>query len=122
MNCQYRKRRQEMAPESPTKRQQQMAEYVQSVKSQCLGAYGGVCRCGEVDPVVLTLDHVNDDGSVHRQETGTRGLNFYFHLRKNGFPTDRPLQVLCMNCQFAKREAAEDVLEGENRRVIGLVE
>jgi hypothetical protein len=70
----------------------------------CIHAYGSPeCKCGEKDMVVLTLDHVNDDGAEQRRESNTRGYNFYFMLRRNGFPNDPPLQVLCMNCNIRKR-------------------
>jgi hypothetical protein len=73
------------------------------VKEDALSHYGTVCPCGEADPVVLTLDHVNDDGVHHRRETNARGFSFYIWLRKNGYPNDPPLRVLCMNCQYRKR-------------------
>lgn len=103
-NCQYRKRSIEMKPENPTHDQETRAAYVRSLKIECLQQYGECkCQCGEDDIVVLTLDHVNDDGAKHRRETNTRGVNFYFMIRKNGFPNDPPLQVLCMNCNIRKR-------------------
>ena len=102
-NCQFRKRSIEIKPENPNKRQQQKANYVRLVKEQVLARYGTHCTCGETDLEVLTLDHVNDDGAKHRKDTGTRGFNFYIMLRKNNFPQDPPLKVLCINCQYRKR-------------------
>lgn len=103
-NCQFRKRALEMKPDNPTHLQEVRARYARKIKLECLDSYGGhSCPCGETDIEVLTLDHVNDDGSEHRRETGTKGNNFYHMLRKNEFPNDPPLQVLCMNCQFKKR-------------------
>jgi hypothetical protein len=105
-NCQYRKRMIEMKAEEQTHLKEVRAAYARSIKIECLESYGGCkCQCGENDVTVLTLDHVNDDGAEHRRETNTRGLNFYFMLRKNGFPSDPPLQVLCMNCNIRKRNA-----------------
>ncbi len=106
-NCNFKKRLQEMAPKNPDKRQLQKAAYARSVKVQCLDQYGKTCPCGEQDKDVLTLDHVNDDGADHRRETNTRGLNFYIYLRKNGFPSNPPLKVLCLNCQYKKRNDNE---------------
>ena len=118
-NCNFKKRLQEMAPKNPDKKQLQSKAYARSVKIQCLEQYGGVCPCGEQDKDVLTLDHVNDDGASHRRETNTRGFNFYIHLRKNGFPQDPPLKVLCLCCQYKKRgkyDGKEE--EGEGRQAI----
>jgi len=75
-------------------------------KTHVLEQYGGArCNsCGEADLRCLSLDHVNDDGAAHRRKLGiSAGLQFYAWLRKNGYPNDPPLQVLCMNCQFKKR-------------------
>lgn len=103
-NCQFRKRNLELKPENPTHLQQVRAKYARSIKVECLDSYGGCeCSCGEKDLEVLTLDHVNDDGAEHRRETNTRGNNFYHMLRKNGFPKEPPLQVMCLNCQIHKR-------------------
>jgi hypothetical protein len=103
-NCQYRKRMVEMKPKNPTHLQEVRAKYARRVKEQCFDHYGHHCPCGETDVVVLTLDHVNDDGVSHRKETGVKGYGFYILLRKNNFPTDPPLQVMCMNCQIKKRK------------------
>jgi hypothetical protein len=105
-NCQFRKRAVEMRSDNPTHLQLVRAKYARSIKVQCLEAYGEcLCKCGEKDLEVLTLDHVNNDGAEHRRETNKRGHNFYHMLRKNGFPQDPPLQVKCMNCQFKKRNS-----------------
>lgn len=47
----------------------------------------------------LTLDHTNNDGKRHRRSIG---FNFYCWLVKNNFPTDPPMSVLCMNCNFGR--------------------
>lgn len=104
-NCQYRKRAVEMRAENPTHLQEVRAAYARSVKLECLDHYGGrACSCGETDIVTLTLDHVNDDGAKDRRESGLRGFGWYVNLRKQGFPNDPPLQVLCLNCQIKKRQ------------------
>lgn len=100
-NCQLRKKNQEIKPKNPTFRQLQAAEYVRNIKHQVLEHYGKVCPCGKHDEIILTLDHVNNDGSEHRKLVG-EGFNFYMWLRKNNYPIDPPLQVLCANCQVRK--------------------
>jgi hypothetical protein len=105
-NCQFKKKKLEISPNNPTKRQIQKANYAQLVKTQCFANYGEVCSfCATSDIDVLTLDHINDDGAKHRAKTNTRGgMNFYIYLRKNDFPNEPPLQVLCMKCQYRKTQ------------------
>lgn len=73
------------------------------VKLRCLvlDAYGGKCSCCGLDDVAfLTIDHVRNNGQTHRKICGD-GTGFYQWLKKHGFPKDG-LQVLCMNCNWAK--------------------
>ena len=76
------------------------------VKMEVLTHYGHghvACTCcGEVNPVFLAVDHVNNDGTAHRKLAG-KGSAFYQWLKRHGFPNDPPLQILCFNCNFAKR-------------------
>lgn len=76
------------------------------LKLEVLNAYGGTrCRCcGEEHTEFLTLDHVNGGGNEHRLAlTGSRtGGKLYRRLKELGFPNDPPLQVLCLNCNWAK--------------------
>ena len=75
--------------------------------------------CGEKGLPFLTLDHINGDGAAHRRELGmaqgdpaqverqnqkvTMSANgFCYWLKKNNWPEG--IQVLCMNCNFAKRD------------------
>lgn len=79
----------------------------QKLKKEVFEAYGGgKCNCcGEAELRFLTLDHVNNDGNVHRRVNNMKsgGQTFYYRLRTNGFPNDPPLQVLCYNCNNGKR-------------------
>jgi hypothetical protein len=75
------------------------------LREQTLNAYGGQCvACGEIDYDVLTIDHINNDGSKERSRTGKvrlGGSTLYRKLRKLGFPRDR-YQLLCCNCNWRK--------------------
>jgi hypothetical protein len=54
-------------------------------------------ECGYDDVRALSIDHVNEGGTVHRKEVG----GIYSYLIKNNLPEG--YQVLCMNCQWIKR-------------------
>ena len=75
-------------------------------RQEVFAAYGGFeCAwCGETDPDVLEIDHVNNDGAAHRRELttiiGRGGSAMYTWLRSNGFPPG--FQVLCANCNKRK--------------------
>jgi hypothetical protein len=61
--------------------------------------YGAVCiGCGESDIIVLTIDHINNDGNTHRKEVGESRI--YEWLIKNNFPNT--FQTLCRNCNWRK--------------------
>ena len=67
-------------------------------------AYGGyVCNCcGETERKFLSMDHINNDGATHRRKHGhTTGEKMHRWLIRENFPSN--MQVLCMNCQWGKR-------------------
>lgn len=68
------------------------------LKLEVFTAYGGLsCSCcGDTHIEFLSLDHINNDGAVHRSKIN----NVYRSLRKNGYPPG--YQVLCCNCNWAK--------------------
>ena len=72
-------------------------------KKKCINHYGGKCKCcGESNMVFLSMDHMNNDGAKHRREFKTRGgSDTYRWIIKNNYP--KGFQVLCMNCNHAKR-------------------
>lgn len=66
--------------------------------------YGGKCVCcGEADPNVLQLDHVNNDGNKHRRQL--RKSTIYKWVIDNGFPAT--IQPLCGNCHLAKTRTGD---------------
>jgi hypothetical protein len=78
------------------------------LKNQAFAAYGGykcVC-CGETQPSMLTLDHINNDGAAHRRTLNggrartTASVDMYRRLKDEGFPPI--MQVLCYNCNISK--------------------
>src|SRR6266487_243530 len=54
-----------------------MANY-RKVREEVLQAYGHACVCcGETRGEFLAIDHVNNDGAVHRREIGGSGKQIY---------------------------------------------
>ena len=62
------------------------------------------CRgCGETNPGFLTIDHINNDGALHRRQINLgrgSGIHFYHWLKKNSYPSG--YQVLCYNCNCGR--------------------
>lgn len=63
------------------------------------GTYSCNC-CGENMYGFLTIDHINNDGALHRK-VEKRYTNVYHWLRNNLYPDG--FQVLCYNCNCAKQ-------------------
>ena len=72
------------------------------VKQAVLEGYGGVCACCDEDELLfLSIDHVNNDGSVHRMKIKVSGqLNFYLTIIEDNYPSE--YQILCRNCNWGK--------------------
>ena len=66
-------------------------------------------RCGFADIRALSVDHINGGGTKHRSEVG-EGRAFWRWLVKNNYPEG--YQILCMNCQFIKREENQEYGSG----------
>lgn len=75
--------------------------YARRLKDAVFGAYGGyVCACcGETEKMFMSLDHINNDGAVHRK-AGLRGKQLHAWIIRNNFPP--VFQVLCFNCNCGR--------------------
>jgi len=101
----FRERKREFKKNNPEKQREYDTRARRKLKSDVIGAYGGVCTCcGEKEMDFLCIDHVDNNGSQHRKLLGT-GNTFYFRLRKDGYPNTNEfrLQVLCYNCNNSKK-------------------
>ena len=71
----------------------------QKIKLEIIAHYGGKCEwpegCKVIDPDMLTLDHINGEGSKHRKEIGGGGHRIYRWLIQNKFPSG--FRLLCSN-------------------------
>lgn len=73
----------------------------QAIRDRVFEAYGGprCACCGETTREFLQIDHIGNDGKIHRKfQKSARAI--YNWLHKRGFPPG--FQVLCANCNLAK--------------------
>jgi len=83
--------------------------YRKKLKIEIFNAYGGpVCKCcNEKEICFLSLDHVNNDGAKERKELFKNNHGGSYHLyeklKQKCFPDKNRYQVLCMNCQWGKK-------------------
>lgn len=70
----------------------------QETRLKVIAKYGAKCVCcKESNMRLLTFDHVNNDGKLHRQSIGNTMCTW---LIKNNFPSS--IQLLCYNCNIGK--------------------
>lgn len=70
------------------------------LRREVIQGYGGKCSCcGENEYAFLELDHINNDGHVHKM-IGLVSGKLHKYVKDNGYPP--VLQVLCGNCHRAK--------------------
>lgn len=78
-------------------------DYRHRTKVQTFEAYGGAkCACcGETELLLLTLDHINENGAAERKEANNKGGKQFYQWLKN---KDYPLgyQVLCFSCNAGR--------------------
>jgi len=86
---------------NPEYRARKVAEYRARDRKAAFMAYGGFkCACcSEMEPMFLSIDHIDNDGAAHRKAIGGMST-FYQWLRQNKYPPG--FQVLCRNCNWGK--------------------
>lgn len=79
-------------------------DYYKKRRLEAIEKYGSKCVCcGETEIRFLEIDHINNDGAVHRKKMGSsRIINW---LRKRNYP--KGFQLLCSNCNMAKGRFGE---------------
>lgn len=71
------------------------------LKIEVFTKYGGtICNCcRESNLKFLSIDHVHNNGNIHRRTIGQK-TEICKWLKKNNYPDG--FQVLCYNCNFGK--------------------
>jgi hypothetical protein len=88
-------------PEGRATNRDKAARYLADLKDQVFDAYGRVCVCcGEAEPVFLTFDHPDSDGTAKRRVYGG-AQSEWRAVRRQGFPAGY-YQVLCFNCNLGR--------------------
>jgi hypothetical protein len=80
----------------------EVAEYRGSLRERVFAHYGTACACcGTTEN--LSIDHIDGNGTEHRQQIGKNklGVHFYRWLIENNFPPG--FQALCRGCNSSKR-------------------
>lgn len=97
----YHANRQEISERR--KNSEHIKAYRAELKANALKLYGTSCECcGESNPAFLCIDHVANDGKVHRaMDASARNLHYW--IKKHGLQDGVKLQVLCWNCNMSKR-------------------
>lgn len=79
--------------------------YVSRLKKLVYDSYGNKCNCcGETGKSFLQIDHVNNDGNLHRRNRKNKGYSsniLYLDIIRQNFPNR--YQILCANCNWSKR-------------------
>jgi hypothetical protein len=83
-------------------------KWSRAYKEKALAHYSkdGIIRCaccGESNIEFLTLDHINGGGHADRKKIGS-GQKLYRYLIGHNFPKEFELQILCFNCNCARRD------------------
>ena len=82
-------------------------KYRDKLKIDALKAYSNndikCACCGKREIDFLCLDHINDNGAKERKNNKYGSAGIFKWLKKNNYPKDVGLQVLCFNCNISKR-------------------
>lgn len=102
----------EQADNRAKKNLERVQKYYHEARREAIARYGPSCKCcGESNYAFLTLDHINNDGNVHRKTVNASNLPGW--LKRNGWPTNL-VQTLCYNCNCAKAQNGGVCPHGSN--------
>jgi hypothetical protein len=73
---------------------------------EVLDNYGPTCACcGELNPLMLTIDHTQGGGNIHRKEERKTSNEWLKAVIRDHFPPT--YQVLCYNCNMSKNRTKD---------------
>lgn len=93
-------RRQYAANKTSTNRRHK--SHYHKIKNIVFTHYGYECTwCGDTDKDILSIDHIDNSGGVHRKQLKSEGFGtIYQYLLAKNFP--QGFQTLCILCNFYK--------------------
>lgn len=105
------------------------SNYTEKIKRDVIFHYSPEGKCqnpscevpgGAKNFASLTIDHIHGGGKKQLRLLGLPGgYRFYLWLRKHHYP--KGYQVLCMNCQFIKRQQNGELRHHCERKTSGLI-
>lgn len=100
-------RRYQQTREGAAMRRESGRRWRAKVRAEVFAHYGEQCACCSAR-TQLTIDHIDGNGSIHRDELRPggqpTGARFYAWLRRHGFPPG--YQTLCLPCNRSKGTGA----------------
>lgn len=98
-----RERRKKLYKDNLIRNRRLQREFYARLRSGIISAYGSKCACcGEIEPLFLEIDHINENGHAHRKKIGHSSQQLYQWLKRNNYPKDN-FQLLCANCNQGKK-------------------
>jgi hypothetical protein len=98
------KRNKKKYRENPSHYKAKAMKYKVLLRFEALNKYSGgrleCAKCEETEYRFLCLDHLDNDGAIHRKTLKAGGHAIYGWVKKAGYPAG--FQVLCHNCNHLK--------------------
>ena len=96
-NICYECRKKEVNEWYRKKRKELRESIIQSLGVKCVW-------CGESNPIFLQIDHINGGGTKHRNNNKRDDIWYYKEIKESIDKNEGKYQLLCANCNFAKKQ------------------
>ena len=98
-----------MAEKIRTRARDRLREKRALIRKELIYLMGGKCAvCGFEDYRALQIDHVNSDGSSHREKMYGNIVAYHKEIRESVISGEGRFQILCANCNWIKRHDLEE--------------